>query len=67
MADIRAALAAAADPQGGCTGITATWCPRCGECTCVRDRSDAPSLCDPRCPLHAPGSDHGEPPPADTG
>jgi hypothetical protein len=52
----------------GCTGTTARWCPVHGDCTCPRPdlELDAAS-----CPLHAPGSEHGEPPrslaPSDTG
>lgn len=42
-----------------CTGIAATWCPVCGDCTCLkyadgeRDEYDNAS-----CPLHAPSSAH---------
>lgn len=59
----------------GCTGVTARWCPLCGDCTC-RTHDDAldaevidsyrigmhdvPILSDPSCPLHTPGSDHAE-------
>ena len=58
-----------------CTGTTARWCPLCGDCTC-RTHADAlaagvidsyrmgfedtPIMSDPLCPLHAPGSDHGD-------
>lgn len=38
-----------------CTGLTARWCPKCGACIC-----DGSSLDDPRCPLHAESSQHGE-------
>lgn len=38
-----------------CTGITARWCPACGECCCAGDDLD-----DPRCPLHSVVSAHGE-------
>lgn len=47
-----------------CTGITATWCPVHGECKCPPADGDPHSLSDPGCPLHAPGSAHGEPAPA---
>ncbi|MCW8137275.1 MAG: hypothetical protein KIT58_00010 [Planctomycetota bacterium] len=52
-----------ADP--GCTGVAASWCPRCGDCACPRDEegwlTDA-GLSDPSCPLHALGSPHAEGP-----
>ena len=36
-----------------CTGLTARWCPRCGDCTCpVGD------LGEQECPLHGPYSVH---------
>lgn len=38
-----------------CTGLAASWCPRCGDCSCP-DREQ--TLDDRGCPLHAPGSDH---------
>lgn len=38
-----------------CTGIAATWCPNCGDCTC-RNREE--SMNDDGCPLHATGSRH---------
>lgn len=44
-----------ADAVPECTGLTARWCPRCGDCCCVGDDMDNPS-----CPLHAPGSKHAE-------
>lgn len=40
-----------------CTGMSASWCPRCGDCTCP-DPEEAKD--DPRCALHAPTSKHGE-------
>lgn len=47
-----------------CTGVTAKWCPRCGDCTCppLREGGDPceVTLDDPRCPLHSPKSSHGE-------
>lgn len=50
------ALCEAATPGPECTGITAQWCPRCGDCTCP---DGTPADC-PLCPLHARGSSHGE-------
>ena len=44
-----------------CTGVTASWCPRCGDCSCAKDGHD--ELNSPRCPLHAPSSPHAEPTP----
>jgi hypothetical protein len=38
-----------------CTGISATWCPVHGDCTC-RDPDDKN---DDDCPLHAAASTHG--------
>lgn len=56
-----------------CTGLTATWCPLHGDCTCPElypsgpdgqgDRSQEPegrTLSDPTCPLHGLTSDHAE-------
>ncbi|MCA1833013.1 MAG: hypothetical protein ABR520_11125 [Mycobacteriales bacterium] len=43
-----------------CNGLTARWCPRCGDCSC--GEGEAVELNDPGCPLHAPGSKHAEPP-----
>ncbi len=44
-----------------CTGISAHWCPRCGDCECPRpDDGWADSLNDPACPLHGRDSDHAE-------
>ena len=45
------------DVPSPCTGISATWCPRCGDCKCPRP---AEAKDDPSCPLHHPGSEHGE-------
>jgi hypothetical protein len=47
-----------------CTGVTAAWCPTCGDCTCPDtaspdDRWQRP-LDGPQCALHAPTSLHGE-------
>jgi uncharacterized protein (TIGR02996 family) len=38
-----------------CTGLSASWCPNCGDCSC-RDREE--SMSDEGCPLHAPASRH---------
>lgn len=43
-----------------CTGIAATWCPRCGSCTCPRKASGERSLNGNNCPLHGPASDHSD-------
>jgi hypothetical protein len=40
----------------GCTGVTATWCPVHGDCTCAKDRY----MHDDSCPLHSGESAHGE-------
>lgn len=40
-----------------CTGISASWCPVCGDCACT-DREQA--LDDLDCPLHSPMSIHAE-------
>lgn len=40
-----------------CTGVSAVWCPVCGDCTC-RDRSEA--MDDYDCPLHGDLSNHAE-------
>jgi hypothetical protein len=40
-----------------CTGVSAVWCPVCGNCTCA-DREQ--SLDDPCCPLHGEHSRHAE-------
>ena len=57
-------------PRVVCTGVTASWCPIHGDCTCPRhplhgytvDSHDSlePGMNDPACPLHAPDSEHGE-------
>lgn len=39
---------------GTCTGLTARWCSRCGDCKCPQDGD----LNDPGCPLHAVNSRH---------
>lgn len=40
-----------------CTGVSAVWCPVCGDCTCP-DREH--SMDDLNCPLHGERSRHAE-------
>lgn len=49
-----------AEAVPACTGLTASWCPLCGDCTCPRDTSAERTLTDDGCPLHAFWSDHAE-------
>lgn len=42
-----------------CTGVTATWCPIHGDCTCPPD-PDERYLNDDGCPLHDSASSHAE-------
>ena len=46
-----------------CTGVTAIWCPACGDCTCPVDpqTGDCRSLDTDGCPLHGMSSLHGDP------
>lgn len=44
----------------GCTGVAASWCPRCGDCTCP-DRGGYLPEYSSSCPLHALDSPHGVP------
>lgn len=53
------AVGAALDNR--CTGMTAIWCPRCGDCKCPLNEAGERSLDGSACPLHAPDSAHGEP------
>lgn len=39
--------------RGECTGVAASWCPRCGDCTCEDDNVT--------CSLHGLSSKHAEP------
>ncbi len=49
-----------------CTGMSASWCPRCGDCTCER-WPDGTSDFDGRdCALHGEKSTHAVPPSEDT-
>jgi hypothetical protein len=43
-----------------CTGVTARWCPICGDCSCPQAPEPPLPPADPRCPLHGDGSSHGE-------
>lgn len=46
-----------------CTGITASWCPNHGDCTCPwrdGDEDKGRTFDSPQCPLHAEESDHAE-------
>ena len=45
------------DARYACTGVSAGWCPICGDCIC--DRECGP-FDDPDCPLHAGDSPHAE-------
>lgn len=64
-----AALRAEADriESASCTGLTASWCPFHGECSCPRNEAGEhvdrytgePAMDDPNCPLHSPDSSHG--------
>lgn len=38
-----------------CTGVSANWCPNCGDCCCANPQH---SKADILCPLHAPDSEH---------
>jgi hypothetical protein len=65
FAAFRALLAPRLTDRGdSCTGVTARWCPAHGDCTCsddsIPERHVTATLDDPQCPLHKPGSDHGE-------
>jgi hypothetical protein len=59
-----------APAPAACTGVSAMWCPRCGDCRCpVNEAGETISAYDPDCygkdspdcPLHARGSRHAEP------
>lgn len=39
-----------------CEGVSAAWCPNCGDCICDREEG----MDHPDCPLHAPDSPHAE-------
>lgn len=45
----------------GCTGVSASWCPNCGDCCChYDDVVGYLSRDDPKCPLHADDARHAE-------
>ncbi len=44
----------------GCTGLSAFWCPRCGDCTCERARDGECCFDGKDCPLHREDSRHAE-------
>lgn len=41
-----------------CTGVTAFWCPRCGDCSCPRDVDGGCDFDTDGCPLHGSPSQH---------
>lgn len=43
-----------------CTGVTASWCPIHGDCTCPGPFDPPPSLDNPGCALHSDRSHHSE-------
>lgn len=43
-----------------CTGLTAVWCPNCGDCNCERTAGGDPCFDSPRCPLHSTDSHHAD-------
>lgn len=51
-------------PKVECTGISASWCPVCGDCTCPRDEDGGcmqdgfDVVEDSECPLHGMQSTH---------
>lgn len=57
IADIMAARDQTRPGRPACTGLTARWCPRCGDCSCEPYPAD---MNDPSCPLHAISSEHAE-------
>lgn len=66
---LRAALAAPSPATGGCTGLTALWCPIHGGCSCpvTLGANEGPAerhLDDRGCALHALESPHAAPSPA---
>lgn len=42
----------------GCTGLTASWCPHCGQCNCPVEFGER-SFESEDCPLHSSASNHG--------
>jgi hypothetical protein len=44
-----------------CSGVSASWCPNCGDCTCPQEeRSGFINRSHPDCPLHGVNSKHAE-------
>lgn len=43
-----------------CTGLSAFWCPRCGDCSCERLPCGECAFDSPSCPLHRVGSGHAQ-------
>lgn len=43
-----------------CTGISAFWCPRCGDCICERGSDGDCHHDNDLCPLHGSDSKHAE-------
>lgn len=58
-----------AEEERVCTGLSASWCPIHGDCSCAPNPAIADPerawqdrhMDDPGCPLHAPRSSHAEP------
>jgi len=49
-------------PVVECSGISASWCPIHGDCTCTIDEDTFEiTMGEPKCPLHGDESRHGEP------
>ena len=47
-----------------CSGVSTSWCPNCGDCSCPRNEDGGfpEGQDDPNCPLHAPDSPHADGP-----
>ncbi len=41
-----------------CTGMSASWCPHCGDCSCERGEDNERIAIDSDCLLHGTGSTH---------
>lgn len=41
-----------------CTGISAVWCPNCGDCSCPANEEGERSMNEINCPLHGVHSKH---------
>lgn len=61
-------LAEASAPDSACTGLAASWCPVCGDCTCpepcAEGENEAPTTyledAPVSCPLHGSTSRHAD-------